>query len=359
MRSLFFENLAPEGAARQRIAEKFHLSEENAFSLLAKIGDDCAGAVALLPKGARQPRRGEIKEIRKRELSRMIDRLPENPLLTAPRLSLAGAQSKFAVIRDSEGRYFRSDDEHPTTHIIKIGNQRYPELLQNEFFCMRLAKAFFDDAVEVQLDAVNGRKFLEVQRFDRIKKNGRLERLHQEDFCQVLGLLSRMKYHADGGPGIRTIYRAIMEHSGRKAADVFKLVKMLVYNYLIGNTDAHAKNFSFLHTDRENGVVLSPAYDLLAVDIYPEKTAFHAIAMPINGKGKFAAIRRKDWLQLFAQLGLNPEGTLKTAAHTFDGICDEAQTLAAQLQDDPLTASPVYSKSIDNMCRRSEVLSNA
>ena len=359
----FFENLVPEGAARQRIAEKLHLSEENAFSLLAKIGGDCAGAVALLPKGARQPRRGEIKEIRKRGLSLMIDRLPENPLLTglrgAPRLSLAGAQSKFAVIRDSEGRYFRSDDEHPTTHIIKIGNQRYPELLQNEFFCMRLAKAFFDDAVEVQLDAVNGRKFLEVQRFDRIKKNGRLERLHQEDFCQVLGLLSRMKYHADGGPGIRTIYRAIMEHSGRKAADVFKLVKMLVYNYLIGNTDAHAKNFSFLHTDRENGVVLSPAYDLLAVDIYPEKTAFHAIAMPINGKGKFAAIRRKDWLQLFAQLGLNPEGTLKTAAHTFDGICDEAQTLATQLQDDPLTASPVYSKIIDNMCRRSEVLSNA
>lgn len=168
-----------------------------------------------------------------------------------------------------------------------------------------------------------------------------------------------MKYHADGGPGVRTIYRAIMEHSGRKAADVFKLVKMLVYNYLIGNTDAHAKNFSFLHTDRENGVVLSPAYDLLAVDIYPEKTASHAIAMPINGKGKFAAIRRKDWLQLFAQLGLNPEGTLKTAAHTFDGICDEAQTFATQLQEDPLTASPIYSKIIDNMCRRSEVLSNA
>ena len=356
----FFENLAPEGAARQQLAEKFHLSEENAFSLLAKIGGDCAGAVALLPKGARQSHRGGIKEIRKEELSRMIDRLPENPLLTglrgAPRLSLAGAQSKFAVIKDSVGRYFRSDDEHPTTHIIKIGNQRYPELLQNEFFCMRLAKEFFDDAVEVQLNAVNGRKFLEIQRFDRVYKNGRLERLHQEDFCQVLGLLSRMKYHADGGPGVRTIYRAIMEHSDRKAADVFKLVKMLVYNYLIGNTDAHAKNFSFLHTARENGVVLSPAYDLLAVDIYPEKTVSHAIAMPINGKGKFAAVRRKDWLRLFAQLGLNPEGTLKAVIHTFDGICDKAQTLAAQLRDDPLTASPVYSKIIDRMRRRSEVL---
>lgn len=164
-----------------------------------------------------------LKKIDHEALSKIIEELPNNPLLTgmdnAPRLSLAGAQSKFAVYKGTDGKYYRSDDEHPTTHIIKIANKYFNGLLENELFCMTLAKKIFKDAIDVRLDSVDGQKFLEIERFDRKFMNDRIERVHQEDFCQVLGCLSRRKYQADGGPKLSQIYNAVKEYSAQKAFD--------------------------------------------------------------------------------------------------------------------------------------------
>ncbi len=356
----FFENIAPEGAILTRLAQKLHFSEGNTFSLLKKIGGDCAGAVSLYPdkRGARVHTANT--EITLRNLARIIDNLPENPLLTglthAPRLSLAGAQSKFAVRKNVDGHYYRSNDELPTTHIIKITNQRFPDLLQNELFCMTLAKGIFADAVDVCMNAAEGRPYLEIQRFDRTNINGNIERVHQEDFCQVLGIMSRNKYHDEGGPGVRDIYNAVMSHSLRKAADSFKLMKLLVFNYLIGNTDAHAKNFSFLHVNRNNGVILAPPYDLVATDVYPAKVVSPIIAMPINGKGKYDSLRKKDWLALFTQLQLNPTGTLKALRKVFASFPEKAEHLRVQLNSNSLTVSDIYEKILASIRIRHERL---
>lgn len=356
----FFDNLTPEGDVLSLIASKFHISDKNVFSILNYIGGDCAGAVSVSSDELLQHMDLPLIEINHKALAKIIDELPTNPLLTgidnAPRLSLAGAQSKFAVYKGFDDKYYRSDDEHPTTHIIKITNKYFDGLLENELFCMSLAKKIFTDTPDVRLNSVEGRKYLEIKRYDRQLINDKIERLHQEDFCQVLGYLSRQKYQSDGGPKISQIYNAIMEYSARKASDGYKFIQLLIFNYLIGNTDAHAKNFSFLHVNKKNKVILAPVYDLVSVDIYPEKVVSHNIAMTINGKVNYDKLRKKDWLELFAQLHLNSTSMMKELRKTFAGIVDSAQQLADELNKNQVTTSTVYAKILQNIMARYHIL---
>ena len=338
----FFDNLTPEGEVLEIVAKKFHVSEENTFSILDKIGGDCAGAVSLYEGGFPSNIDNHLREIDDETLARYIDELPDNPLLTgmenAPRLSLAGAQSKFAVCKIN-GKYCSSDDRHPTTHIIKITNKRYQNLLENELFCMKLAQRILS-TISVELREAKGRKYLEIERYDRRINSGDILRIHQEDFCQILGVLARRKYQNDGGPKIRDCYNAILEHSSRAAADATKFVEQIVFNYLIGNTDAHAKNFSIVHNNGE--ILLSPAYDLVSTEIYPEKIVSREIAMAINGKGKYEAVSKKDFLALYEQLGLNPTNTLRLTKDKFANIVKVAETVRDELNSGSLTKSEIY-----------------
>lgn len=356
----FFDNLTPEGDALSLISKNFHISEENTFSILNQIGGDCAGAVSLYSDEPKIYIDTPLKEIDHVLLSKIIDNLPTNPLLTgmenAPRLSLAGAQSKFAVYKAGDGKYYRSDDEHPTTHIIKITNKHFDGLLENELFCMTLAKKFFNDAINVELKIVDGRKYLEIDRYDRKSLNGKIERIHQEDFCQVLGYLSRKKYQSDGGPKLPQIYSAITQYSSQKATDGYKFIKLLIFNYLVGNTDAHAKNFSFIHLDKNNKVILSPAYDLVSVDVYPRKIVSHDIAMTINGKDTYDSLHKNDWIALFTQLHLNATSMMKEMKRTFLNIIEDSHVLADQLNKNELTSSDIYEKILKNIEKRYNTL---
>ncbi|MDR0321953.1 MAG: type II toxin-antitoxin system HipA family toxin [Treponema sp.] len=348
----FFDNLTPEGEALQVVAQKFHVSQDNIFSILDKIGGDCAGAVSLYAGDFPVNTDSPLYNIDEEDIARVIDELPDNPLLTgmenAPRLSLAGAQSKFAVCK-IDGKYYRSDDDFPTTHIIKITNKRFPHLLENELFCMKLAKEILG-TVGVELREANSRPYLEIERYDRQIKEGNIFRIHQEDFCQVLGVPARRKYQQDGGPKIRDCYNAIIEFSSQAPADANKFVELLVFNYLIGNTDAHAKNFSILH--RKGEIVLSPAYDLLSAEIYPEKDISREIAMTINGKGKYDAIGKKDFLALYEQLGQNPTNMARLVKNKFANIILTAESVRSALNNDSQAKSGVYDSIIEIIRRR-------
>lgn len=356
----FFDNLTPEGNVLSSLEQKYRISGDNTFSVLRLIGGECAGAVALYPEEPTQPMNEARQELREHDIATIIEALPTNPLLTglshAPRLSLAGAQAKFAVCKTADGRYYRSDDANPTTHIIKVANKNFADLLENEYFCMSLARAFFADSVEVNLREAEGWKYMEIQRYDRRLQGGRVERIHQEDMCQALGYLSIRKYQSDGGPSIRKMYEAIQRHSRRRLVDGFKFLQFLIFNYLIGNTDTHAKNFSFIHTDRRNSVVLSPAYDLVAIDIYPTKLVSHETALVVNGKARYNSLTRKDWQALFGQLGLNPASLMKEMEKSFSRIVEKAEQLAERLNADPFTASDIYAPIIDNIRVRSHTL---
>lgn len=322
----FLENLTPEGEAFG-ILTKSHVSGNKIFSFLDKFGGDCAGAVSFYKT---EPVNTDkvLQEIPSSKLTYIIDKLPEDPLLTSlenpPRLSLAGAQSKFAVHK-IDLKYYRSDDEHPTTHIIKIANTRFPDLLINELFNMKLAQIIQLDASHVELEEIQGRQYLEIKRYDRYIEKGNIFRIHQEDFCQALGIVSSKKYQTGGGANLKNCLNIIKEHSNNPLSDISRFIEWIIFNYLIGNTDAHAKNLSLLHT--KTGIKLAPFYDLLSTEIYSEKIVDHNMAMLINGKGKYKSLKLDDFIMLFEQLGLNATNLMKSLKNKFSGIIPIAENL--------------------------------
>ena len=340
----FFENLTPEGEAFE-ILTKEHLSGDKVFSILNRFGGDCAGAVAFyeaMPENDSE----KLREISAGEIRQIIDKLPQDPLLTGidnpPRLSLAGAQSKFAVYK-AGGKYYRSNDSYPTTHIIKITNKRFPNLLYNEFFCMRLAKNLQLDVPEVKLIEDDIHSYLEILRYDRIVENGEtsanrtVRRIHQEDFCQALGIVSGKKYQSNGGAKLKDCYGVINDFSDNRLTDTMRFIEWILFNYFIGNTDAHAKNLSLLHSD--NGIRLAPFYDLLSTEVYTEKIVDHGMAMLINGKGKYNSLKPEDFTALFTNLGLNATNMMKVVKDKFAGLVSTAEELRTgiPIHDDIIT----------------------
>ena len=341
----FFENLAPEGEAFE-ILSKDHVSGNKVFSILDRYGGDCAGAVAFYETMPHQQSDSNLHEISPVKVVQIIDRLPEDPLLTSledpPRLSLAGAQSKFAVHKH-DGKYYRSDDEHPTTHIIKITNKRFPNLLENELFCMKLAKILQLETPGVEIKIAEGRptesrptesrRYLEIERFDRCYEKEIVRRVHQEDFCQALGIVSDMKYQAGGGASLKDCCKIIEEFSENRLNDITRLIEWIIFNYLIGNTDAHAKNISLLHTN--NGIRLAPFYDLLSTEVYSERLVDHTMAMLVNGKGKYHSLTPRDFLALFGHLGLNATNMMKIIKTKFVDIVPVAENLRETVKETP------------------------
>ena len=338
----FFENLTPEGEVFE-ILTREHKSGNKTFSILERFGGDCAGAVAFYETEPDYEENETLPEISIDKIADIIDKLPKDPLLTSianpPRLSIAGAQSKFAVYR-SNGKYYRSDDQRPTTHIIKIINKRFPNLLENELFCMRLAKSMRLEVPELELKEARCRKFLEIERYDRHIEDGVVRRIHQEDFCQSLGIVSDRKYQIGGGASLKNCYDIIEEFSSEYFTDAMCFIEWITFNFLIGNTDSHAKNLSLLHTG--NGIRLAPFYDLLSTEIYPPKLVDHAMAMLINGKGKYDSVKPKDFDALYGNLGLNAKNTMKIIKVKFSAILSEAENLRQCLNDNKLSNNPVY-----------------
>jgi serine/threonine-protein kinase HipA len=326
----FFENLTPEGEAFE-IITKDHVSGNKVFSILNRFGGDCAGAVAFYETMPDNSDKNTV-EISSGKIAHIIDKLPQDPLLTGidnpPRLSLAGAQSKFAVYK-SGGKYYRSGDGNPTTHIIKITNKRFPDLLKNELFCMKLAKIILSHVSEVDLMEAKGRPYLEITRYDRYIKNKTVQRIHQEDFCQALGIVSGKKYQAGGGAKLKACYEVINEFSENRLLDIIQFTKWIIFNYLIGNTDAHAKNLSLLHSS--TGIRLAPFYDLLSTEVYPKNIIDHKMAMLINGKGKYSSLTPKDFIALFENLGQNATNMMKTIKDIFVNIVPTAEKLRENL----------------------------
>ncbi|MCL2833395.1 MAG: type II toxin-antitoxin system HipA family toxin [Treponema sp.] len=369
----FFENLAPEGEIFE-ILTREHISGSKIFSILDRFGGDCAGAVAFYKTTPENNTDNILYEITSDKILQIIEKLPDDPLLTSiknpPRLSLAGAQSKFAVYK-LNGKYYRSDDKHPTTHIIKIANKRFPELLKNELFCMKLAQAIKMDIPDIKLQTFTNRSaagtvsFLEIKRFDRVIKDRSVQRVHQEDFCQALGIVSGKKYQAGGGASIRDCFKVIETYSKNLLTDITRFAEWIIFNYLIGNTDAHAKNISLLHA--ADGIKLAPFYDLLSTEVYPAKIMDRSTAMLINGKGKYDSLRPRDFAALFEQLGLNATNMMKNLKKRFSDVIVTAANVREELlqtgklsggKTETNAGTEIYSEIISIIARRWEILNS-
>jgi serine/threonine-protein kinase HipA len=309
----YFGGILPEESKREIIARNLGISARNDYAMLEQIGGECAGAVTFVPTGEPLPESDyRYRTLSSEELAAVLRELPKRPLLAGEegiRLSLAGAQDKVAVRVDGDEISLPLGGA-PSTHILKPGGYRFEGVVANEALCMKLAAAIGIPTAKVEARTVEGMEYLLVERYDRIYRadSGQvpvLERLHQEDFCQALGIVSEMKYQKEGGPSLKQCFALLREVSSTPVIDLSRLLDAVIFNYLVGNNDAHGKNFSLLYrgigTD-DIQVSLSPLYDSLSTVYYPEIS--RTMAMKLGGQYSSEKVMPPNFDQFAEEAGL-------------------------------------------------------
>lgn len=349
----FFGNLLPEGDVRAQLARTTGISVSNDYRLLERFGGDVAGAVTLLPPGTPpdSPSSEEPVALSPKRLNELLVHLPRRPLAAEEggrvRLSLAGAQSKLPVVEVANG--FALPPDRPTTHILKPQPERFPGLVANEFFCMRLAAAAGLEVAEVEhAETITGLPYLIVTRYDRDITQEPVRRLHQEDLCQALGRRPEEKYEAEGGPGVADAMELIGRASSAPARDRPQLWLALAFNILIGNCDAHGKNYSLLYDSPAPR--LAPLYDLVSTAAYGELTT--RLAMSIDGAADLNQVEPTAWLQLAEEVGFAPRFIEQRMGPFADRVLDAVPDLASA----PEHADPIVGEIVRGIYKRAESL---
>jgi serine/threonine-protein kinase HipA len=331
----YFGNLLPDGEYRELMARAFGVSTANAFALLAEIGRDCAGAVVIIPEDLVD----DEEYLPPIELSQdeLAERLRDlrNRVAGGPtpveRMSLAGAQAKLAVIRNDHRSSIPQSWLDPTTHILKPQSPHFKDVVENEGFCLRLAELTGIPTAESSIEySTDGESYLCVRRYDRDPISG--ARLHQEDFCQARAIPAETRYQDEGGPSIADLFETVDQNSGVPARDKLQLWRAIGFNYLIGNCDAHGKNFSLVYESRVPS--LAPLYDLVSTSVYPLTTK---LAMRIGDAHELDQVTVADFERAALSAGLavpNAMSQLRALADRVSGLCRDHPEL--QTHDSPI-----------------------
>ncbi len=329
----FFAGLLPEGDKRKLVAMALQVSSQNDYALLNGIGGECAGAVTLLEPGQQPtglPSEQYVRWLDDGELIAILDELPRRPMLAGKdglRLSLAGAQDKLPVVFVN-GHIGLPKQNTPSSHILKPAISAVEGSVYNEGFCMALAMRLKLSVASTSIRRVADRVYLLVERYDRLRQpDGSLQRLHQEDFCQALGVAPEYKYQNEGGPDLTQCFDLIRKATRPSAPQVLRLLDYVIFNALIGNHDAHAKNFSLIYTRR--GTVLAPLYDTLSTAVYANLT--DKMAMKIGSKYKFTEVQKQHWEQFAQAAGLSPVQVKKRILTLASLLPSEAVSLRHEL----------------------------
>ncbi len=314
----WFANLLPEGPARESLGRSLGISIDNDAAFLERIGGDCAGAIRIIPEGQEKREEDGYLAVSSENLKQLSKSRAGMGLI---RLSLAGAQDKWTVKWDGE-RIFLPVGGAPSTHIIKFPGEGFPGLAYNEAFTIRLAGLCGLPVI----DASPFGDWLITPLYDRITDNKEIRRIHQEDFCQALGLSSYNKYQSEGGPSLADCADLIRRHHTRPAIDLRLLVRWQIFNVLSGNADGHAKNIARL-LDSPKGH-MAPFYDLVCTAAYEGITPL--LAMRVGNQDNPGQINRKDWSAMAKTCKVHPrmifrdiekinstiKNTLEDAAHS-------------------------------------------
>ncbi len=335
----FFSNLLPDEGVRRRIAEILKLSPEDTFGLLREIGGDCAGAVAFWEPG-KEPdatRPPEFRELTDGEAAEILSSLSSRPLGIGEEfrgISGAGAQDKLIACLE-DGKIRLPLHGTPSTHIIKPEMDRFPQSVYNEFFCMSLSRSCGFDTARCDIASFGGADYYVTERYDREIRGGIASRLHQEDFCQLLKCRPEIKYQDQGGPSITDCAR-LLQRLSLPGSDVLSFVDRVVFNFIIGNGDAHGKNFSLLY--HGNRPRLAPAYDLICTTVYP--AIARKMAMKFDGKFDFRWVTPGKIVRTFERVGIGGKLVHDSIARQ----CEAVKTNLPKLMDrvDSEHPSPIY-----------------
>ena len=282
----FFEGLLPEGFYRKTIASSIKADENDYLSILKALGQECIGAIritedndnATLDEYVRLSRQ-EVKQLAEEGISKATD------VLMRTHLSLTGASGKVGLYLDEiENAWYLPKGCAASTHIVKQSHIRLNQIVLNEQLCLLTAKnigidipeSFIMNLGDKNVEENNDKDFLfATKRFDRkLSEDKQLNnlsiplRLHQEDFAQALGIAACDKYERAPAGYLGRIFKLIRDYSTDPIGDQKKLWDRIIFNYIIGNTDGHIKNFSLLYSSGMESVRIAPAYDIICTTLY-------------------------------------------------------------------------------------------
>lgn len=327
----FFEGLLPEGFARKAVANWIHAQEEDYLTILAVLGSECLGALRISEKRYTEQTAAykalslnEVKALAKEGVTKSTE------LITETHLSLTGASGKVGLYYD-EGNdaWYQPFGYAPSTHIVKQSHVRLSGIVANEQLSLLTAEKLGIEIPESFIVNTGAGGDAEVlfatKRYDRefpstggndidhlIKPN----RLHQEDFAQALGIAGSDKYESGSQSYLPEIFRVLRGYVSDPIADQLRLWDILVYDFLIGNTDNHIKNLSLLYSSDLRDIRLAPAYDIVSTVIYSGSS--REMAVGIAGKRDIDSISRNDFLTAASAAGLGK----KIASARFDALAD-------------------------------------
>lgn len=296
--TVFCNGLLPEGQHREAMAALARVASMDTYHLLARFGRDVAGALVIGdPPDAG---RGSVEPYSPETFAAEIAELPDHPLglHDDSELSVAGIQDKLLLVKLEDGTWGRPVHGAPSTHILKLDDPRHPGLLDAEASCLRIARTIGLTTIDPELVTIGDQRCLIVERFDRVRANGIVRRVHQEDICQALArdpdaARGRGKYERHGGPSLADVADLLETWGGDPLAELRQLLRITTFNVAIGNADAHGKNLAVLHPDYRS-VTLAPLYDTIPTVLWPKLRT--TTAMTIGAKDKINTIKVKDLL---------------------------------------------------------------
>lgn len=350
----YFEGLLAEGFARQALIAELQLREEDWLSLLIACGRDCIGDVLIEPTNSNGHEEPAYIPLDPQALKLMFQDLPTIAEQNATMcLSLAGAQGKTGLAHDpsrpiAEG-WLQPQGLAATTHILKTSPIRdIPEI---EFLCMQTAQACGIETAETfLLDLAN--PVLAVERFDRVivqnDQGWHVERLHQEDLCQAFGMAPGSKYAGLDGGSIHSIAALIRSVCSLPARDITSFARQLLFNYVIGNCDAHLKNFSLLYRPGRYGnqvaISLSPAYDLVCTAYYPKYS--RDMAMMLGDARSIDDVAPESFVRVAQDLGVTAKALKSLAVPIVDNVLPSLESAGEGNMGDVLASTPYIAEDL-------------
>ncbi len=352
----YFEGLLPEGFSRRAVARWLKSDENDYLTILAVLGLECLGAIKIMEGKAGKDKCSyekltvsRVKELAAEGASRSTQ------ILTETHLSLAGATGKVGLYYDfANDEWYLPKGSAPSTHIVKQSHIRLSQIVLNEQLCMLAAKNMGLDVPDsFILNLGQGRDpevLYAVRRYDRLLSGkNRIDglplplRLHQEDFAQAMGIPSVNKYEREKRGYLKGMFDIIRAYCSDPIKDQLKLWKMICFNFLIGNTDCHIKNYSLLYGDDLMGLSLAPLYDCLSTRVY---NLTDEMSFFIGNEIDIRKADRRSFAAASVEAGLSERMALSIFDQMSDGFEKALNDAAESLANDGFDQAVVMKEKI-------------
>ena len=341
---VFFDGLLPEGFMRKSIAANMHFDENDYLSILYNLGKECIGAIRI--GGTDEEPEPGYEAITSKQVEKLAAEgaVKSVELVIKTHLSLTGASGKVGLYYDDmNDRWYMPRGLAPSTHIVKQSHIRLDGIVTNEQLSMMTAQKCGINIPESFIikagKGIDSDVLFATKRYDRIINEksepiGNLKRpfrVHQEDFAQAMGIASSEKYEKEGQNYAGKMFEVIRKHSRKPLEDQLSLWNRIVFNYVLGNTDAHIKNHSLLYDPDMEGVCLAPAYDMICTAIYESTT--REMSFNIGGVRNLDLIDEENFRLMAASVGIGEKLAMSNYRNVLDHFERAIKESAKELQE--------------------------